>query len=159
MSRIGLRKILIVSPLILISVLMMLLFVVNSVAGLPPAVTSPFCPNEITESGYVDMVEFMQIDCVKAVKSNSEQTVPFFQGIDIVAIIFFLILSIFFIRMLSYSSGSDNNESPRMAAMLDSSIWDDDSMFDSKPTPGGMYNQQPSQNQENQGGFHNPFDF
>lgn len=153
------RKILIVSPLILISVLLLLLFVVNSVAGLPPAITSPFCPNEITDSGYVDMVEFVQTDCVKAVKSNSEQTVPFFQGIDIAAILFFLVLSIFFIRMLSYSSDSNYNESPRMAAMLDASIWDDDGMFDSNPTQTGIYDQPASQNQENQGGFHNPFDF
>jgi hypothetical protein len=155
---IGLRRVLIVSPLLLLSILLMLLFLVNSIAGLPPTITSPFCPNEITESGYVDMVEFVQSDCVGAVKGATEQTVPYFQGMDLAAIVFFLVLSLFFVRMLTNSSYSEYKESPRMAAMLDASIWDDETVFE--PTP--MQNSYPQQNheeQQNQGGFHNPFDF
>ena len=120
----GLRRVLIVSPLLILSILLMLVFLINSIAGLPPAITDPMCPNEITESGYVDFVEFSQTDCVAAVKSSAEQTVPYFKGLDIAFIVFFLVLTLFFVKILN--EGSANvSQSPRMAAMLDSSIWDE----------------------------------
>ena len=69
---IGWRRVLIVSPLLLLSILLMLLFLVNSIAGLPPTITSPFCPNEITESGYVEMVE--EDNCVGATLTFASRT-------------------------------------------------------------------------------------
>ncbi len=165
----GLRRVLIVSPLLILSVLLMLIFLINSIAGLPPAITDPMCPNEITESGYVDFVEFTQTDCVAAVKSSAEQTVPYFKGLDIAFVAFFLVLTLFLVKILN--GGSENiSQSPRMAAMLDSSIWDEPDDYSAGLAHQTLQStsvvsvdtaqqvQQPLQ-QQNETGFHNPFDF
>ena len=173
MLEMGLRRVLIVSPLLILSILLMLVFLINSIAGLPPAFTDPMCPNEITESGYVDLVEFTQTDCVAAVKSPAEQTVPYFKGLDMAFIVFFLVLSLFLVKILN--GGTDSAaSSPRMAAMLDSSIWDEPADYSTgfaqqNPLPEsaiqevGMQQQQLQQGQQvqqqNESGFHNPFDF
>ena len=171
----GLRRVLMVSPLLILSILLMLVFLINSVAGLPPAFTDPMCPNEITESGYVDFVEFTQTDCVAAVKSPSEQTVPYFKGLDLAFVAFFLVLTLFLVKLLN--GGTESlSQSPRMAAMLDSSIWDEPEDYttglaqqvpQSASVVQAVAGQQVQQQQplqqgqplQDESGFHNPFDF
>ena len=154
---------LLIFPFLMFSISMFLLFLVNSIAGLPPAITNPMCPNQIEGSGYVDIIEFVQTDCVTAVKDSEQQVVPYFKGIDIGFIIFTLLLTVVFVRLLS-GGESRSPVSSRRSGMLDSSIWEDssDSLFSATQTAAPAPQSQQQVNDVQQpadSGFHNPFDF
>ena len=59
----------------------------NSLIGLPEFIVQPLCPANLGKDGYVDWDEFVNKDCVSAVKSSSDQALPYFQLIDSLIII------------------------------------------------------------------------